>query len=200
MTVSNIVAPLLLYLGRFAIAAMVSVEAVAYFSVPYDVVINLLIIPGVFVSALFPAFAQQFVTKSVVVKALYLHAQGYMFLIMLPLAAVTYLAAKVGLAWWLNPEFASSSYQVAQLLAIGIFVNSFGHISQSLIQAYGRPDITAKLHVAELVLYMPYLWWLTLKYGINGAAFAWVVRVAISSIALWLLADRCLAGKLHKKF
>ena len=43
MTLSNVAAPLLLYLGRLLIAVYVSAEAVAYFSTPYDVVINLLV-------------------------------------------------------------------------------------------------------------------------------------------------------------
>src|SRR5690606_37602865 len=89
----------------------------------------------------------------------------------------------------------ANSYHVAQLLAIGIFVNSFGYISQCLIQAYGRPDLTAKLHVAELIVYIPYMWWLVTNHGIYGAALAWVIRVAISTVALSIIASRCLDGR-----
>ena len=93
--------------------------------------------------------------------------------------------------------------QQAQLLAVGVFINSFGYISQALIQAYGRPDLTAKLHVAELIAYVPYLWWLVETHGIEGAAIAWVVRVTISTAALAAIANGCLTrgiratGKVH---
>jgi O-antigen/teichoic acid export membrane protein len=97
------------------------------------------------------------------------------------------------LALWINPDFAETSYRVAQFLAVGVAINSIGLISQALVQAVGRPDLTAKLHVAELILYIPYLWLLTEWHGINGAAAAWVVRVALSTAALLVLAHVCLA-------
>ena len=198
MTLSNIAAPLLLYLGRFALATMVSMEAVAYFSTPYDIVINMLIIPGVFVTVMFPIFAEQFPRDQQSVNGLYFRAIRYLLIVMLPLTLLTYLLAESALAWWISAEFSEHSARVAELLAIGIFINSFGHISQSLVQAYGRPDLTAKLHVAELVIYAPYLWWLIEKYGVEGAAVAWVVRVTLSTVALWLMAKGCLSGTIRK--
>lgn len=199
MTVSNIAAPLLLYLGRLLIAVLVSAEAVAYFSTPYDVVVNLLIIPGVFVGVLFPAFTQLLQQHPAGIRALYRRSMTQTGLLMLPLCVITFVLAKPGLAWWINEEFSANGYRVAQLLAIGVFINCFGHLSQALIQAYGRPDLTAKLHVAELLVYIPYLWWLIRAYGINGAAMAWVIRVLISTVALHIIADRCLTGSLTKR-
>ncbi len=91
---------------------------------------------------------------------------------MLPLVILIVLFARTGLELWLDKEFASRSYRVAQLLAVGVLVNSLGLISQALIQASGRPDVTAKLHIIELPLYLSYLPWLLSVYGINGAAGA----------------------------
>ncbi len=70
MTVSNIVGPVLLYLGRFLLAVLVSVEAVAYFSTPYDVVTNLLIIPAALLNVFFPVFAQQWAAGAETVRKL----------------------------------------------------------------------------------------------------------------------------------
>jgi O-antigen/teichoic acid export membrane protein len=198
MTVSNIVAPLLLYIGRLALAVAVSAEAVGYFSTPYDVVTNLLLVPGIFVSVVFPVFARDLPTDRGGVRRLYRLSLLQMTAVLLPLCALTFALAEPALAWWIDPAFAKQSYRVAQWLAVGIFINSFGHISQALVQAYGRPDLTAKLHVAELALYLPYMWWLINNHGIEGAAIAWTVRVTISSIALHLMADRCLAGAIKK--
>lgn len=194
MTLSNIAGPLLLYLGRVALAVLVSAEAVAYFSTPYDVVINLLLIPGIFVSVLFPIFTLKFQSDRESVRTLYQQSMRYTLIVMLPLSLFTFVLAKPALAWWISEEFSEKSYLVAQLLAAGVFINSFGYISQALVQAYGRPDITAKLHVAELAAYVPYLWWLVENHGIEGAAVAWVVRVAISTMALTLLARGCMTG------
>ena len=60
---------------------------------------------------------------------------------MFPLGLLTFLIAKPALALWINEPFSEKSYIVAQLLAIGVFINSFGYISQTLVQAYGRPTL-----------------------------------------------------------
>lgn len=200
MTASNITGPLLLYIGRILIVVMISVEAVAYFVTPYEVVTRLLIIPGVLVSVLFPAFTLLFQSNPGDVTALYKKAILSLLLVMLPLALLVYVFAEDGLAWWINEEFARNGYRVAQFLAIGVFINSFGHISQALVQGYGRPDLTAKLHLAELALYIPYLWLLIHLYGIDGAALAWTIRVTISTLALSYLARGCVRGSISVRY
>ena len=200
MTVSNLVGPLLLYLGRFLIAVLLSAEAVAYFSTPYEVIAAMLIVPSAFVSTLFPTFARLFPRSVRDVEALYWRAMLGMCLVMLPITAIAFVFAKPGLSWWINKEFSDNGYLVAQLLAIGVFINSFGHLSQALVQAYGRPDLTAKLHVAELIAYVPYLVWLTQTHGITGAALAWLLRVTFSTAALLFLAISCMNGSLSTKY
>jgi O-antigen/teichoic acid export membrane protein len=107
---------------------------------------------------------------------------------MLPIVLAIALFAEQGLKVWLNDEFAANSTRVAQLLVVGVFFNSIGLISQSFVQATGRPDLTAKLHLIELPFYLTYLWFFLHKYGINGAASAWLIRVLISSLVLAVLA------------
>ena len=200
MTLSNISAPLLLYLGRVMIVIMISAEAVAYFVTPYEVVIKLLIIPGVLVSVLFPVFTHLFQKDSHEVIYLYNKAMLSILFVMLPLTLLVFFFAKDGLALWINEEFSLNSYFVAQILAVGVFINSFGHLSQALIQSYGRPDLTAKLHLIELLLYIPYLWFLIEQYGINGAAIAWTIRVTISTIALSYMSRLCTSGLIAVKY
>jgi O-antigen/teichoic acid export membrane protein len=197
MTISNVVGPLLLYLGRFLIAVQLSAEAVAYFSTPYEIVSQLLIIPVVAVGVLFPAFSQLSQAEPVRARKLYGRALVSLATIMLPSVGLVWLLAKAGLTIWINEEFAENSFRVAQILAGGVLLNSFGLISQALVQAFGRPDLTAKLHIMELILYVPYLIWLTGFLGIEGAAIAWVVRVSISTAALLYLANRCLSDKMR---
>jgi O-antigen/teichoic acid export membrane protein len=192
MTFSNIAGPLLLYLGRFALAILASAEAVAYFSTPYDVVISLLLIPGLFVSVLFPTFSETFQRNHEQVSRLYRQWMVITCLVMFPLTLLTFLLARPALSFWINEAFAEHSYSVAKILATGVFINSFGLVSQALIQAYGRPDLTAKLHGAELIAYIPYMWWLIQAFDIEGAAIAWTIRVTISTVALAIIANGCL--------
>lgn len=198
MTLSNIAGPLLLYAGRIALIVLVSAESVAFFSTPYDVVISVLLVPGIFVGVLFPVFAERFRSNASFVRPAYRQAILQNLILLLPITVIIALFAEQAISIWINPEFSEQSFRVAQLLALGVFVNSFGYYSQALVQAYGRPDLTAKLHVAELAAYMPYMLWLVQNYGVNGAAVAWVVRVTISTIALALMANACLSGNVSR--
>ncbi|MBL0354502.1 MAG: flippase [Dechloromonas sp.] len=200
MAISNLTGPLLLYLGRFSLAVMISAEAVAYFSTPYDVIINLLIIPGTFVTVLFPVFTQQFPKNKMLVRQYYWRAKKQISLIMFPLLVSVYIFSEPMLTWWINEDFSVKSQMVAKLLALGVFINSFGHISQALIQAYGRPDITAKLHIVELIAYIPYMTWFIESYGVEGAATAWVLRVFFSTVLLWIFAVKCLNGSIKSMY
>ena len=63
-------------------------------------------------------------------------------------------------------------------------------IALALVQGSGRPDLGAKLHMAELPIYLLAVWLLIHGRGIEGAAIAWVGRVSVDAIALFLMAAR----------
>ena len=61
-------------------------------------------------------------------------------------------------------------------------------IPYNFLQAQGRPDVTGKIHTAEVLPFLVILWALTKKFGIEGAAVAWVLRVCVDALALWWIA------------
>jgi len=195
LTVSNIVGPIMLYMDRLVVANRLSITAVAYYTTPYEVVTKLLIIPSAIISVVFPAFSMTFARDSSRVHSLYKKCMKYVFVIMFPIVLVIVIYAKDALGYWLNNEFAENSFRVAQILVVGVLINTVGLVSQSLVQASGRPDLTAKLHLIELPLYIIYLFGLINAYGINGAALAWLIRVSLSAAALFYLARKsvCIA-------
>ena len=200
LTLSNIAGPLLLYGGRFFLVAMVSAEAVAYFSTSYELVTALLLIPGIFVSVLFPVFSSSFQGGHQGVKAKYMNWQLINAITMLPFCLIFYLFAKLIISLWISEEFAEKSFIICQILSVGVFINSFGHISQALIQSYGRPDLTAKLHLIELILFVPYTYWFVKSFGVIGAAYSWNLRVTLSTIALVAIAHYCLRQTIKTSF
>jgi O-antigen/teichoic acid export membrane protein len=194
ITVSNIVSPLMVYLARFFIGALISMTAVTYYVTPYELVTKLSLIPGALTAVLFPAFATSFAQDRQRTAALFVRGVKCLFLVLFPLALVIVALARPGLNLWLGQEFARHSTVVLQLLAVGMFLNCLAHAPFALIQATGRPDLTAKLHLLELPIYLPALWWLTGAYGIVGAAVAWLARVTVDTlllfgVALWLLPE-----------
>jgi O-antigen/teichoic acid export membrane protein len=194
MTVSNIVGPVMVYMDRFFIGAVISVTAVAYYTTPYEVIMKLGLIPGALVSVLFPAFSTTMAHNRVRTARLLDRGIKYIFLALFPLTLIIVTMAHKGMALWLGVVFADNSAFVLQWLAVGVFINSIAKIPFVLVQGAGHPDLTAKMHLIELPFYLLALWWLLGTYGIKGAAVAWVIRVGIDTLILfamakWLLPD-----------
>src|SRR3546814_9612950 len=59
MTASNLIGPLVQTLDRFIIAGLATAAVVAYYTVPSEMMLRLLIIPGALASALFPKLASE---------------------------------------------------------------------------------------------------------------------------------------------
>jgi O-antigen/teichoic acid export membrane protein len=190
MTISNVVGPLMVYLDRFLIGTQISVAAVAYYATPYEIITKLLIIPGALTGVLFPAFSTSFVQDRDHAGLLVRRSMKYLFLTLFPGILLIVALAHQGLTLWLGSRFADHSAPVLQWLAVGVLFNSIAQIPFALVQGAGRPNLTAKLHLIELPLYVVALLWLLARFGIEGAAIAWAARTGIDMLVLFIMAFR----------
>jgi O-antigen/teichoic acid export membrane protein len=104
--VSNVAGPMFGSIERFIIAAVVSVAALTYYSVPFDLVTKVLIFPASIAPALFPYF--QLSTEAAVseVSAVTSKSVKYLLLLMTPVTAIFCVFAKDILRLWMGPQFA----------------------------------------------------------------------------------------------
>jgi O-antigen/teichoic acid export membrane protein len=193
MTVTNIVSPLMVYMDRFIIGAVLSMTAVSYYATPYEVVTKLFIIPGALMGVLFPAFSAALAQDRQHASDLFDRAVNYIFISLFPVVLIIVTFSDEILTLWLGSDFSNNSSLVLQLLAVGVLINSHAHVPFGLIQGAGRPDIIAKLHLLELPFYSLILWWSLNTFGIYGAACAWVVRVSVDAILMFIVANRFLS-------
>jgi len=192
MTVANVIGPIMLYVDRFLVGAIVSVSAVAYYTVPFDLMIRLTIIPTGIMGVLFPAFAMSMVQDTNRAGLLLERSLKYIFLAVFPIVLVVVTFAPEGLRLWLGPAFSQNATPVLRLLGAGMFVISLATVPFALIQSVGRPDITGKLLIAEMPFYFAMLWLMTRRWGIEGTAAAWTVRIIGDAILLFVISRRVL--------
>ncbi len=195
MTVTNVVSPLMTYLDRFLIGGFISMSAVAFYATPYEVATKLWLIPRSVVTVLFPAFSTSFQQDPRRAAQLFQRGVKYLFLVLFPVVLTIIALAYEGLHLWLGPEFAEKSTRVLQWLVAGVFINGISFIPLALVQGAGRPDLTAKLHLLELPFYLLAIWFLITAFGIEGAALAWTLRVAVDGALLFYLAYRLLPAE-----
>lgn len=192
LTVSNVIGPLMVYFDRFFIGAMVGMAAVAQYTIPYEIITRLSILPdslfGVVFTALATAFAADVKRARLIFNA---SALGMALSVGFPVTFAVLFSREL-LAFWLGPVFAAESSKVLTWLAIGVFINCIARLPLFALQAAGRPDLTAKVHLAELPIYLLLLWSLTDTYGIVGTAAAWTIRITCDAAVLFAIAYQAL--------
>jgi len=188
--VSNVIGPMMLYFDRFLIGTLLTLTAVAHYTTPYEVVTRLWFLPEALVGVLFPALTTSLVADPQRAARIFGVSARVMLLSIFPLVALIMLFAPEGLLFWLGEDFARHSTPVMRWLAIGVFVNCLARLPSATLQSSGRPDLTAKIHMLELVPSLLLLWWLIHAYGVVGAAVAWTLRIAGDTLALFWVSMR----------
>lgn len=190
LTVSNVIGPLLTYLDRFFVGAILGTVAVAHYVMPYEILSRLGFLPSILLGVIFPALTMAFVSDSARVLTLYKDASALLRHSLLALCLPLYLFAQELLALWLNADLAAHATPVVQWLAVGTWVNVLARTPLAFLQGVGRADLAAKSHLAELIPYLTLLVWWTQIFGIAGTAAAWTVRVLVDTLMLNYLACR----------
>ena len=182
VSVSNVISPVLVYLERFLLAALAGVAAVAYYTVPSEVVMRLLIVPAGLAGALFPALSATGAggpTEQLLGRPL-----RFLLLILAPIVTGLVVCAGPLLYVWLGKDYAARSTAAFVVLAIGVLINGLAHLPYAYLLGRGRPDLPAKFHLVELPLYAVAGWLLIRQAGVTGAALAWTLRVAVDAVLL----------------
>lgn len=184
ITVSSVVSPMLLQADRFLVASVMSATAVTIYVLPYEVVVQSLILVGAVSTVMFPTLSKMMREErngwQRYFRRWLLRVAGMMFLV----CAVFALLLPDVLRLWLRNDLQPESILVGQILCLGVFANSIGSMYYALLHAKGRADLTAKMHILELPLFVAALFFLLHQYGIIGAAWAWVARMVFDAIAL----------------
>jgi O-antigen/teichoic acid export membrane protein len=184
LTVTNIVGPLMTYLDRFFIGAVLSMTAVAYYVTPYEVLSRMQMLPRSIMGVLFPAMSTAIASDRERLVELYNQSSWVLIFLMLPISCGFFLLAPEALDIWLGHEFRVAATPVVQWLALGWMINTLARPAFTVLQISGRPDLLAKAHLAEIIPYLLALWYFTNAFGIAGTAATWSLRVFVDTVII----------------
>jgi O-antigen/teichoic acid export membrane protein len=180
----------MVYLDRFLVSSYVGLQAVTYYATPVDVLTRLLVIPNALVGALFPLVTEQWFGGDTRLDLTYRRSVALLAVLMVPIAVACVLLAHPALRLWMGVEFADRSTAVFRMLTFGMLANALAAVPYALIQAIGRPDVTAKLHIAEAVPYLVALPLVVRACGVKGAAGLWALRLVGDALILFWMWHR----------
>lgn len=184
LTVSSVLSPVIVYVDRFVIGALLSAASMAYYSAPFDVVSRLLLIPVALTGALFPALTRAQASDHMTAQHLRRRSLQLTLLVVVPVASIGAVVAESAIRLWLGAEFATHSVGPMRILLVGFVFNAAAQIPFSAMQSHGLTRQTAVLHLSELPVYVAALVLLVQTYGLEGAAVAWSLRALFDWVAL----------------
>ena len=154
ISVTNVVGPILQFVDRFVVGSLISAASVSVYSIPFNLVTRLTLLPDAMSRALFPRYA---VSKGEEAAVLCRDGVAAISVLVSPAAIIMVGAVEPFLRLWIGAALAVPASQVAWCLVIGFWFNCFALVAYTMLQAQGRPDIPAKLHVAYIIPFVPVL-------------------------------------------
>ncbi|MCA4961871.1 flippase [Pseudomonas sp. Y24-6] len=194
MTLSNLISPLMVTADRFVISSVVGASLVAYYTVPFEVLIRFLILPAALTAALFPKLSALIAVDIAAAERLFKKSALLIAVVMLVICSVASVGSLWGMTLWLGQDFAEHSWRLASILAVGILFNSIAQVPHAAAQAAGNVKGTALVHLAEFFIYFPCLFIFVHNFGLIGAVVVWVMRAFIDMSLMFVLARNVFSG------
>lgn len=191
LVLASIAAVLLANLEKFVLARVVSVEALAYYSIAATFAAMLTLFSGSIVQSLMPAFSQlQSEANRSALNSLYSRGVRLTLVWLIPGVLFMVLVGRPFFTYWFGPDFGRESTGPFYITLAGLFFNVLAYFPFTAIMAAGRSDMLARIYWAELIPYVFVVWFLANSFGAIGAAAAWSGRVAVDGMLLYWLARK----------
>jgi O-antigen/teichoic acid export membrane protein len=181
ITVSALLVPFFMSLDKFMIGALAGAAAVTYYAVPDQLVRRISLLPTAVARTLFPRVSAGEATAS---RELSLKSARLLTGLVTPAVVALCVLMHPFLSIWIDARFADLAAVPGVLLAAGIWLNSLAMIPSAYLQASGRPDLTAKFHLVEILPHAAILWAGVHWFGAVGAAAAMLVVTTLDAVLL----------------
>lgn len=186
VSVSTISSSALVYSDRFIASLILSPKDFGIYSLCAELVMRFLFIPGAISNVSYQSFSncvQPEKVKKVITKCVQL-----LTISMVPTCLILMLYGNDVLYIWASVSVPESLHYIFAILSLGLLFNSFGHVPYAYLQATGNVGFTAKLHFIELIVFLPLMYFMCLKFGVLGLLISWLTRVTFDFACLTIKA------------
>lgn len=178
------------------VAAMVSVEALAFYTVAFMLANMMILLSNTMIQSLIPAFSQ-LSGKVSHLEALFGRIVKGSVLVLIPLTAFLLFGARDLIGLWAGPTFSENSTIPFYILMAGLLISVPGYVPYSLLMGIGKANLIARLYWVEILPYLIVTYVCTAHFGIAGAASAWSLHVAFDGIVFFVFAKKSSGANLR---
>jgi O-antigen/teichoic acid export membrane protein len=174
VTISSVVSPLLVMMDRIMIGGVSGAGMVGVYTIPYQMTEKTTIIAKSISNSLFPIFSSKNTVDPV---SLLSESISKLVSITFPIFFILIYIIEILLKYWIGADISNMVSFPSRILLVAFYINGIAAVAYSMIQASGRPDIVARLHLFEILPYTLILYILVVQYGIVGASIALLLRL-----------------------
>jgi O-antigen/teichoic acid export membrane protein len=195
VAVSAALGPALGSFDRFVVGSIVGIAGLGFYTGAAELANRFFLIPATAFAALLPALAYN-EARGARDRALAAcrAARRQLAAALLPVCLALFVFAPTILRGWLGSDYAAQGGTALRILAVGVFLGGLAHLPLGVLYGAARPDLPAKIHVGEAIVYLPLTFALVRAYGIQGAALSWTLRCG-ADLALYEWASRRAIGR-----
>lgn len=187
VTVTSILAPLLVMVDRVYIGAVLGAAAVATYSIAVQLAQRLTMLPQALTGAAFPSFATANKEQGDVLSERSVEA---ILAILSPVVVFAIFACGPFFRLWLAANFNDIVVPVSQVLLAAFWVNSIAFVPFVRLQAVGRPDLVSISLIVEMPIYLALLWVGMTYGGLVGGAVALAARLVLDYVLLTIFSKQ----------
>lgn len=194
LLVSNVLGTAMAYGDRFLLGAWLGLAAVTAYTVPLDVVLKSQVPIVCLCTVLFPLLTRLDQQGSPGFDSAYRASSAAAFGLMAPAAAGLVILAPPLMGAWLGAQCSREMVLAAQVFLAGIPLQAMTTLAWAGLHARGRTDLTALAHTVEAPVFFAALFFAARRYGVPGAAFAWLGRIMLDFLLMSLFLRRANSG------
>jgi len=183
----TMIGTLMTVLDRLVIGAISGAKGVTLFTIPFNLVTKLSILPNSYGGVLFPRLAALPRDQS---RALADNAGRSVVAFMTPVTIIAMGLIHPFMILWLGHDLAERCAGIGELILLGVWINAA--VMPYSYFLYAEARLKTKILVIlllELPLYFLLLWFGVKYFGVLGAASAWSLRILIDAIFMLILAE-----------
>lgn len=177
--VTMFVAPVLVTMDRMVIGAQLGAIAVAAYTIPFQIISRLQLVPQSLINVLFPRLSVSVGEKA---RQMALNYSVLMTAFFAPVIVGLIILIQPLLEFWLGSELDPRSASVGTWLLCAFLLNAIVSTMVMYLQSQERGAFVAKFQIAETLPYFGLLFFSATTFGLEGVVAAFFVRRAFEAI------------------
>jgi O-antigen/teichoic acid export membrane protein len=198
MTGISVTAIILTQTDKIVLSKILPLEMFGYYTLATVVASALYFFIGPVFSALFPRFSQLVsMNDQIGLKELYHKSCQFMSVMILPAAIVVSLfSSEILLLWTGDPVTVANTHTIVSILIIGTALNGLMNLPYGLQLAHAWTTLSLYTNIIASIVLVPMIYFLATRYGVVGAASAWVIlNAGYVLICIQIMHSRLLKGE-----